>query len=85
MNKLIKYNEESTNWTLHLFTFNKWGWGEMDEQEETFTGTFDKAREWAVERWDNYDAMAEVEKYYGGSGFSLDDERGKTWMTEEDV
>ena len=85
LNKLIKYNQEKTVWTLHLFTYHKHGYDEFGEQEETFTGTFDEARFWAVERWDNYDAMAEVEKLYGGSGFALNDESGKTWMTEVNV
>jgi len=84
LNKLIKYSDNTT-WTLHLWTYNKWYGDEMDPSEETFTGTLEEAREWAVERLDNYDASAEIEKYYGGSGFTLDDERGKTWMTEKDV
>jgi len=79
------YYADKEKWTLHLWTYNKWYGDEMDPSEETFTGTLEEAREWAVERLDNYDASAEIERYYGGSGFTLDDERGKTWMTEKDV
>ena len=78
-------SDEEIKWTLHLYTINKHYSDEFDEQEETFTGTFDNATEWAIKRWDNYDAMAEVERLYGGSGFALNDESGKTHLTHEDV
>ena len=84
LNKLVKY-ADTTTWTLHLFTYHKHGYDEFDEQEETFTGTFEDAQKWAVEQWDKYDIGAEVHQLYGGSGFTLNDERGKTWMTDKEA
>ena len=46
-----------------------------------FTGTFEEAQKWATDKWDSYDLMAEVHPLYGGTGFELQDENGKTWMT----
>ena len=91
LNKLLKYNGygfewPSSNWTLHLFVYHKHGYDNIFEEERKFTGTFDEAKFWAVQEWDNYDAMNEWNvKLYGGSGFYLDDESGKTWMTEKDA
>ena len=90
LNKLLKYNGHgfewpSSDWTLYLFVYHKHGYDNIFEEERKFTGTFDEAKFWAVQEWDNYDATAEIEKLYGGSGFYLDDESGKTWMTEKDA
>jgi hypothetical protein len=84
LNKLVKYTD-TTTWTVNLFTYHKHGYDEFNEEEDTFTGTFEEAKEWAVEKWDNYDISAEVYELYGGSGFYLEDERGKIWFTDKDV
>ena len=81
LNKLIKYDYQTTRWKIFLWTFHKHGYDEFDEQEDDFTGTFEEAQNWATDKWDRYDLMAEVHPLYGGTGFELQDENGKTWMT----